>query len=74
MAKTLLLVNPTELEIFQQDLVAKTLLLVNPTELEIFQQDSVAKALSSCVGREAFDSVKPLHGYYHLTCKYIFYF
>jgi hypothetical protein len=40
-----MLVPPTELEIFQQNLVAKALLLVPPTELKIFQQDLVAKAL-----------------------------
>ena len=44
MAKTLLLVFPTVLEIFQQDLVAKTIVLVTPTELEIFNLDLVAKA------------------------------
>jgi hypothetical protein len=36
---------PTELKIFQKDLVAKALLLVPPTELDIFQQNLVAKAL-----------------------------
>ena len=36
-AKALVLVNPTVLEIFQPDLVAKALVLVNPTVLEIFQ-------------------------------------
>ena len=44
-AKALLLVPPTELEIFYHDFVAKALLLVPPTELEIFQQNLVAKAL-----------------------------
>jgi hypothetical protein len=35
-AKALVLVNATVLEIFQWDLVAKALVLVNPTVLEIF--------------------------------------
>ena len=30
------LVNPTELKIFYQDLLAKALLLINPAELKIF--------------------------------------
>ena len=30
-----LLVNPTELEMFYQDLLAKALILINPTELKI---------------------------------------
>jgi hypothetical protein len=44
-AKALVLVNPTELEIFYRDLLAKSLLLVNPTVLEIFWQDLYTKAL-----------------------------
>ena len=44
-AKALLLVPPTELDIFYHDFVAKVLLLVPPTELEIFYRDFVAKAL-----------------------------
>ena len=35
----IVLVNPTELEIFYQDLLVKALLLGNHTELEIFYQD-----------------------------------
>ena len=42
-AKALLLVPPTELEIFYQDFAAKALLLVPLTELEIFYQDFAAK-------------------------------
>ena len=41
----LLLVPPTELEIFKWELVANALLFHPPTELEIFQQYLVAKAL-----------------------------
>ena len=43
--QNIVLVNPTELEIFWPDLGAKALVLVNPTELEIFWQDCVGKAL-----------------------------
>ena len=45
LAKALLLVNATVVEIFYQDLLAKALLLVNPTVGEIFYQDLLAKAL-----------------------------
>ena len=38
-AKALVLVIPTEAEIFYQDLWAKALVLVIPTEAEIFNQD-----------------------------------
>ena len=43
--KALVLVNPTELEIFWPHLGAKALVLVNPTELEIFWSDLLGKAL-----------------------------
>ena len=39
------MVPPTELEIFQQNLVAKALVLVNPTVVELIQRDLVAKTL-----------------------------
>ena len=39
------LVNPTVLEIFCQDLWSKALVLVNPTVLEMFCQDLGSKAL-----------------------------
>ena len=45
MAKALVLVNPTDLEIFYQDVLAKAPVLVNSTELEIFWQLFVGKAL-----------------------------
>ena len=45
MAKALVLVNPTELEILWPDFAAKALVLVNPTELEIFWPDFVEKTL-----------------------------
>ena len=41
--KALLLVPPTELEIFYQDLAAKALILVPSTELEIFEDLSRKK-------------------------------
>ena len=46
-AKGLVLVIPTEAEIFYQDLCAKALVLdlVIPPEVEIFHQDLCAKAL-----------------------------
>ena len=44
-AKALLLVTPTEVEIFYRDLYAKALLLVTPTVLEIFYPDLYRKAL-----------------------------
>ena len=43
-AKALLLVIPTELEIFRQDFLSKTLLLGIPSEQEIFCKISMQKA------------------------------
>ena len=64
--QTLVLVNPTVVEIFWQDFAAKALVLVNPTELEVFWQDFAAKALvlvnPTVVDASAFDSFEPLHG------------
>ena len=49
LGEALVLVNPTVVELFYQDLVAKALLLVTPTELEISYQDLYRKALLATV-------------------------
>ena len=76
--KALVLVNPTVLEIFWQDLYRKALVLVNPTVVEIFWQDlsksykslDFGKSYSSKVWCSLFRSsysyghVKPISGHF----------